>query len=165
MTSEPESPHETSKEDFPSVPGFIYHFFRIVLGTIFIVASIEKLERPWDFGRAIYAYQLLTGPLAYLISPVAIIMPALEFVTGFFLIINRLVRPSALLILAMNIVFMVAIGSVMVRGMNIDCGCGLDTGFIAAIAGTQAGWGAMTRDIVILMMNIVVLSAGQSKNR
>jgi uncharacterized membrane protein YphA (DoxX/SURF4 family) len=165
MTAGSESPCETPSKDRPIVPGFIYHFFRIVLGAIFILASLEKLERPWDFGRAIYAYQLLTGPLAYLISPIAIIMPALEFVAGFFLIINRLVRPSALVILAMNIVFMVAIGSAIARGMNIDCGCGLDTGIIAVIAGTQAGWGAMTRDLVIVIMNLVVLFANHSKNR
>ena len=147
------------------VPDLIYHAFRIILGLIFILASLEKLGRPWDFGRAIYVYELLEGPLAFFISPVAIIMPALEFVAGFLLLINRLVRPSALIILAMNIVFMLVIASAMVRGMDIDCGCGLDTGIIAVIAGTQAGWEAMIRDIVFVIMNLVVLFAGQSKSR
>jgi len=147
------------------VPSFIYQTCRILLGLIFIVASFEKIERPWDFGRAIHVYEILVGPLAYLISPMAIIMPVLEIVTGILLVINRLVRPSALIILAMNVVFIIAIASVMLRGMDIDCGCGLDTGIIAMLAGTQADIGALVRDFVIIAMNLVVLFAPQSKHK
>ena len=164
VTVAPET-EKSASPDFPLVPGIIYHIFRILLGVIFVVASLEKIARPWDFGRAIYAYHLLTGPLAYFISPIAIIMPVMELVAGFLLIINRLVRPSAIIILAMNFVFMIAIGSAMARGMDIDCGCGLDSGIIAVLAGTQAGWGAMTRDLIFVIMNIVVLFSPQSRNR
>jgi uncharacterized membrane protein YphA (DoxX/SURF4 family) len=148
-----------------AVPGFVYHFCRIVAGLIFVVASCEKLVRPWDFGIAVYVYKILVGPFAYFISPLAIIMPFLELVTGLCLLISRWVRPAAILILAMNIVFIIAIASVMVRGMDIDCGCGLDVGIIAQIAGTQADIGALVRDFVIVAMSVVVLFAPQSRIR
>lgn len=147
------------------VPPFIYHAARILLGAIFIIASLDKIERPWDFGRAVYVYHILDGSLAYLISPLAIIMPPVEFITGLLMIVNRWVRPAALLILGMNIVFIIAIISVIARGMNIDCGCGLDVGIMSTIAGTQADLGALLRDFVFLAMNLIVLFAPQSKGR
>jgi putative oxidoreductase len=128
-----------------------------LLGLIFVIASFDKLARPWDFGRAIYVYHLLDGILGYLISPVGIIMPAVELVTGILLIVNRLVRPASLLILAMNVIFIIVIISAIVRGLDIDCGCGLDVGIVAALAGTQAGPGAIVRDLIFLAMNLVVL--------
>jgi len=147
------------------VPKIFYHACRLLLGAVFIIASIDKLERPWDFGRAIFVYDFLRGPLVYLINLIAIIMPPLELVTGLLLIVNKWVRPAALLILAMNLMFIVAIASVMVRGMDIDCGCGLDVGIIAMLAGTQADAGAIVRDLVFLVMNLVVLLSPLSTNR
>lgn len=146
-----------------AVPSILYHLFRIILGAVFIVASIEKIARPEDFGRAIDAYKILVGPFQVFISPVAVIFPWLELVTGFFLIINRLVRPSALLILGMNIIFVFAIASAMVRGLEVECGCGLDIGFLAQIAGTQADANALIRDFILIAMNLVVLLAPQSR--
>ena len=147
----------------PAVPGFVYHACRLMLGALFVLASYEKIERPWDFGRAIYVYEMLVGPFAYLISPTAVILPLLELVAGACLIVNRWVRPAALIILALNAVFMVAIGSAIARGMDIDCGCGLDVGVVAQLVGTQADWEAIARDIVVVAVNLVVLLAPQSR--
>jgi len=144
-----------------AVPCIVYHLLRILLGALFLVASLEKIERPWDFGRAIYAYSILVGPFAYLISPAAIVMPALEFVCGALLVINLKVRQAALAILAMNVVFIAAIVSVIARGLDIECGCGLDVGFL----GTQADAGALIRDLVILAVSLVILLAPQSTGR
>ena len=149
----------------PWVPSPMYHIFRILVGLIFILASLDKIYSPANFGRAIFAYQFLEGPFAYLISPMAVIMPWLELVTGFLLVANRLVRPAALIILGMNMMFIVAILSVMIRGISVECGCGLDVGPLSQIAGTQADAQALVRDIVILAMNLVVLFAPQSKEK
>jgi putative oxidoreductase len=139
------------------VPTVFYHVCRLLLGAIFIIASFDKIERPWDFGRAIYAYEMMTGIFAYLISPMAIIMPMLELVTGLLLVLNRWARPAALVLLAMNIMFIIAITSVMVRGIDVKCGCGLDVGIMATIAGTQADAGAIVRDLIFVILNLVVL--------
>ncbi len=149
----------------PAVPSVVYHICRILLGAIFVIAGIEKIIRPWDFGRAIWVYEMLVGPLGYLISPMAAIIPVLELVTGVCLMINRWVRPAALIILGMNVMFIIAVLSAMVRGMDIDCGCGLDVGLIAILVGTQADLGALVRDFVFVAVNLVVLLAPQSSGR
>jgi uncharacterized membrane protein YphA (DoxX/SURF4 family) len=147
------------------VPVVIYHIFRILLGLIFVVAGLDKIGRPADFVRAILAYQFLEGPFAYLISPMAIVIPWLELACGFFLIINRFVRPSSVIILGLNVMFIIAIGSVMARGISVECGCGLDIGPIASIAGTQADAEALVRDFVIVAMNLVVMFSRRSAKR
>ena len=145
------------KNDGFPIPSPVYHISRILLGFIFVMASLDKLAMPWMFGRAVVAYELLTGPLGYLVSPVVIILPALELVAGILLIINRLVRPGALITLALNIFFIVIIFSAIARGMEVECGCGLDKGPVAILAGTQADWGAIVRDLVFVVLNVIVL--------
>jgi uncharacterized membrane protein YphA (DoxX/SURF4 family) len=147
------------------VPAVIYHIFRILLGLIFVAASLDKIGRPADFVRAILAYQFLEGPFRYLISPMAIVVPWLELASGIFLIINRFVRPSSVIILGLNVMFIIAIASVMARGISVECGCGLDIGPIASIAGTQADAQALVRDFVIVAMNLVVMFSGRSAKR
>lgn len=104
---------------------------------------------PWDFGRAIFAYEILPG---YLISPLAIVMPWVELAAGLLLIFNKMVRPSAILIALMNVIFILAIASVMVRGMDIECGCAFEFGPLATIVGTQADGWALVRDFILLGM-------------
>jgi len=147
------------------IPSPVYHICRILLGLIFVVASLDKIAMPWMFGRAVVEYEILTGSFGYLTSLVVIILPALELVTGVLLIANKLVRPSAILLLAMNIFFILIIFSAMIRGLNIECGCGLDDGPISVVVGTQADWGAILRDIIFVVMNVIVLTAPQSKSK
>jgi len=129
-----------------------FHVCRIILALVFIIAAAEKIARPVDFGRAIQAYQLLNG---YLISPTAIFIPWIELFAGVLMLFNKFTRPAAIILGMMNIVFIIAIASVMFRGMNIDCGCGLDVGFLSYIVGTQADGWALVRDIIFLAMAVV----------
>ena len=147
-----------------TIPSPVYHISRVLLGAIFVIASLDKLAMPWMFGRAVIAYDLLNGSLGYLVSPVVIILPALELVCGILLIINKLVRPAAIITLALNIFFIVIILSAIARGMEVECGCGLDKGRIAMLVGTQADWGAIKRDLVFVVLNVIVLLAPQSKS-
>jgi len=147
------------------VPPLVYHTCRVLLGLIFVIACIDKIARPADFAKAVYDYHLLIGPLAIFIAPMAVILPFLELVTGVLLLINRLVRPASLIILGMNIMFIIAIGSAVARGMEIDCGCGLDISFLDSLAGTQADIHGLVRDFVFLAMNLIVLVSPQSESR
>ncbi|MDZ7724955.1 MAG: MauE/DoxX family redox-associated membrane protein [candidate division KSB1 bacterium] len=53
----------------------------------------------------------------------AIVLPWLELVCAVLLILNRWVRPTALILIGLNIVFMAAISSALIRGLDIECGC------------------------------------------
>ena len=130
-----------------------YHLCRIFLGLLFVVASYDKILSPWNFGRAIYVYKILPG---YLVSPLAASMPWVELIAGILLVVNRFARPAAVVVGGLIVVFLLAIGTVIARGMAIDCGCGLDVGPLALIVGTQADGWALVRDLILLGITAIV---------
>lgn len=149
--SGPDTQNTTPVEDAAQskMARVLYQIGRIFLGLIFVTAAIQKIMIPWDFGRAIFAYEILPG---YLISPMGIVMPWVELAAGLFLLFNRMVRPSAILIALMNVMFILAIASVMIRGMDIECGCAFEIGPLATIVGTRADGWALVRDFIFLGM-------------
>lgn len=95
-------------------------FFRIILGVVFVSASIPKILNPSDFAAILYGYSLF--PLS-LINILAIVFPFIEFVTGFFLIFG-IYPKSALIIFNFLISFFIIIISYnLLRDHEFDCGC------------------------------------------
>ncbi len=93
---------------------------RLVLGVVFIYASLEKIQNPAGFAQAIYNYRMVPEAL---INIMAIVLPWLELICGVLIIVGVFVRGSALLIGAMLAVFIVALSSALLRGLDISCGC------------------------------------------
>ena len=93
---------------------------RIILGVVFIYASLEKIQNPGGFAQAIYNYRMVPDSL---INIMAIVLPWLELICGILIIIGVFVRGSALLIGAMLAVFIIALSSALMRGLDISCGC------------------------------------------
>ena len=60
---------------------FVIIILRLIIGGIFIYASIGKLMNPVEFGAAIRGYDLL--PLGS-ISFLSVILPFVEFLSGLF---------------------------------------------------------------------------------
>jgi len=93
---------------------------RPVVGGIFLVSGLAKIADPVRFLLTLREFQLLPGVLE---SFLAIYLPWLEFLLGLCLVLGILHRTAALLIAGLNGFFIVAIGSVMARGIEVDCGC------------------------------------------
>ena len=93
---------------------------RLILGAVFIYASIDKIAHPEAFAKAVYNYQILPG---FLINLTAIILPWLELILGLFLIIGLFREGSAFIVTLLLIVFFVAIIFNLARGLDIHCGC------------------------------------------
>jgi putative oxidoreductase len=93
---------------------------RLILGVVFIYASLEKIQNPAGFAQAIYNYRMVPVPL---INMMAVLLPWLELLCGVLIIVGVFVRGSALLIGAMLAVFIVALSSALLRGLDISCGC------------------------------------------
>jgi uncharacterized membrane protein YphA (DoxX/SURF4 family) len=93
---------------------------RLILGVVFIYASLEKIQNPAGFAQAIYNYRMVPEAL---INIMAIVLPWLELICGILIIVGVFVRGSALLIGAMLAVFIVALSSAILRGLDISCGC------------------------------------------
>ena len=95
--------------------------FRWAVGLMFIYASLYKIIDPGEFARSIQNYKIAPYGLTNLM---ALILPWIEFLSGLFLIIGKcMIRGSTLVISGLLIIFIVAMISAIVRGLDIECGC------------------------------------------
>jgi len=93
---------------------------RLIVGGIFIYASLDKLFDPAQFARIIYNYHLLPGSL---INLSAIIMPWVELICGIALVAGIYRGGASLVLNALIISFAVAITINLFRGVDLECGC------------------------------------------
>lgn len=124
---------------------------RLVLGSVFVIAGIEKIVNPNAFAKAINNYQLV--PFAAL-NVMALVLPWLEVLTGVFLIFGIRLRASSALVSAMLVVFLIAIGSAMARGLSIECGCYSQGG-----GGETVGWKKVFEDVALLLLAVQIFAA------
>jgi uncharacterized membrane protein YphA (DoxX/SURF4 family) len=131
---------------------WLHLVLRVALGGFFLYASVGKIADPAAFAKAVYQWQV-TGPV--LSNLVAVVLPWVEAIAGLMLIVGLWKREAALTIGLMLIVFIVAAGSVMARGIDVEnCGC-----FAPAAAAAQhaerawyegVGWFLVVRNAVML---------------
>ena len=127
---------------------FCYHSARLVLALVFVYAGAVKMEDVVAFAGHIAAYQVLPYAVNYL---VAATLPYVEFLAGVMLLLNARVRPALVVVGGMTLLFMVALVSVLLRGLDIDCGC-FDPG-----GGQDVGAGiALLRDIGLMLLVVLV---------
>ncbi|WP_309397628.1 MauE/DoxX family redox-associated membrane protein [Cerasicoccus maritimus] len=98
----------------------IAHILAVALGGFFIYAGVGKIAAPVDFFESILNYQLVGAELAWL---VAMFLPWLEVLAGAALIWPKLRCGGLLWIGGMLLVFIVALITALVRGLDIECGC------------------------------------------
>ena len=121
---------------------------RITLGVLFIYAALLKIADPVAFAGSVAAYRILPYFASYL---TAAVLPFLELVCGVLLVCGYWVKGGALIIAGMNVVFIAALASAIVRGLDIDCGCFKQGG------PKTSPWLALARDFVFLVMTLCVL--------
>jgi uncharacterized membrane protein YphA (DoxX/SURF4 family) len=99
---------------------FFYHLTRLILGAVFIYASLDKILHPGAFAQAVFNYQVLPGQLVNL---TALILPWVELILGACLLSNRWMTGAAGLAAVLMTVFIGLILFNLARGLNISCGC------------------------------------------
>ena len=123
---------------------------RLYLGVVFILACLHKIASPATFALDVATYQFL--PLS-LINIFALIMPMLELLAGVMIVVGLRTRAAALLIAAMMLAFMIALGWALSLGLEMSCGC------FASQGGAHypiSGW-TMLRDAGWLVLALYVL--------
>ncbi|APG25082.1 MULTISPECIES: MauE/DoxX family redox-associated membrane protein [Syntrophotalea] len=98
----------------------LYHFCRLLLGGLFLYAGVVKALDPAGFAGEIANYKILPYRLNFLVAST---LPYVEMLAGLLLVVQHKLRPATLVIGGLNLVFMVALTSLLVRGLDIDCGC------------------------------------------
>ncbi len=123
-----------------------YHFTRLVMACVFIYASIDKILHPDLFAEAVNNYQVLPG---YLVNLTALILPWLELILGFCLLINRWMAGASALAAGLMALFVGMIIFNLARGLDIGCGC-----FSAAPDGNPVTLLTLLRDISFLIVSL-----------
>lgn len=130
----------------------------LILGGLFIYASIDKIAKPYAFAKIIYGYQLVPDIFIY---AMAISFPWVEMITGLFLVAGIYKRTAAIILTGMLLIFATAISINLIRGLKFDCGC-------FSTVTTQSGSNPvelLIRDILILIPGIIIISHGQKATR
>ena len=108
-----------------SLDRYLIVITRIILGAAFLWASFGKILEPGDFARSISNYHIFPFGIENI---VALILPWLELLIGMGLILGIMVDGSVQISAILLIMFILMIGQAMLRGFNIECGCGLKEG-------------------------------------
>jgi uncharacterized membrane protein YphA (DoxX/SURF4 family) len=115
---------------------------RLVVGGIFVYASLDKIAHPDAFARIVFNYHMVP---ASLINLVALILPMVELLAGALLILGVWPRSAGLVLLTLTAVFIVALSVNWMRGVNLECGC-----FTVSSKAKGAIGSLILRDVLLL---------------
>jgi putative oxidoreductase len=130
----------------------------VLLGAVFLYASLDKIAQPAEFARIVYHYQVI-GPSARLgyvpANLLAVALPWTEAVAGVLLIAGVWRREAAAVVGVLLVAFLAAVGSALLRGIDIEnCGC-----FTVDGAGRRAGLWLMLGDAALLAVSALLAAA------
>ena len=99
---------------------WVQRLLRIIIGSIFIYASFDKIIHPDRFAEIIWNYKILPWSL---INISAIWLPCLELIVGVLVIGGIWVRISSFLLIGLMVLFIGGISYSLARGVSLHCGC------------------------------------------
>jgi uncharacterized membrane protein YphA (DoxX/SURF4 family) len=122
---------------------------RLVLGGVFIYASLDKIVHPLEFAKIIKNYQILAD---FLITLPALVLPWLELLAGFCLVSGLWKRSAAILLSLLLLAFIIALGANALRGLDVSCGC-----FSTSASDTENAYVLIFRDLLILLPGLMII--------
>jgi uncharacterized membrane protein YphA (DoxX/SURF4 family) len=130
---------------------------RLVLGGIFIYASLDKIVHPQEFARIVANYGILPD---FLVTLPALVLPWLELVAGLCLVSGLWARSAAFLLSLLLLAFILALGVNAIRGIDVSCGC-----FSTSASDTENAYVLIFRDLLILLPGLVIIFFGRGNNK
>jgi len=124
---------------------YITLIFRIILGSIFLVAATAKISDLSGFAKEIGNYQIVPDLLRNIM---AITIPWIELVCAIFLIVGIRMKSSATILGVLIIIFNIAIFIALLKGLNINCGCHTQ------VMAEKVGWQKILENTGLLLISI-----------
>jgi uncharacterized membrane protein YphA (DoxX/SURF4 family) len=124
---------------------------RLYVGAVFLMACVHKIHHPGTFALDVATYQFL--PLST-INLFALVVPWIELVVGALLVLGIRVQAAALIVSALMVSFMIALGWALHLNLDMSCGC-----FASQAASEEDAISAQTllRDSVWLLLGLYIL--------
>jgi uncharacterized membrane protein YphA (DoxX/SURF4 family) len=126
--------------------------FRLLLAVVFLIAGASKIAHPWVFVHTVEGYRMLPGSLA---RPFGLALPWVEVLLALYLLVGLFTRVAAVVMCAVLVMFLFALGVQLAHGHTGDCGCvvGITNPVITAfVGGNTIGAFDLVRDGVLLLM-------------
>ncbi|MEO8666302.1 MAG: MauE/DoxX family redox-associated membrane protein [Ignavibacteria bacterium] len=128
---------------------YLLFVLRLIVGGLFVYASMEKLMNQEEFSKAIFNYKFLPDVF---INIFAIVIPYLELISGLLLILGIFKRGSSFIFLVLLVVFIIALTQAYARGLDISCGC-----FSLETVGQKSDiLSRIIEDILLLIATIII---------
>jgi uncharacterized membrane protein YphA (DoxX/SURF4 family) len=121
-------------------------FTRLLVGGVFVYASVDKILHPEQFARIIFNYHLVPAPW---INLAALVLPCVECLAGLFLIFGIWPKSAGLILTSLTLVFIVALAVNWVRGVSLECGC-----FTVSSKAKGAIGSLIVRDVLLLLAGL-----------
>ena len=128
----------------------IYDFSRLVVGLVFIVASISKISDPMAFSNIIDNYHVTP---VFVNNLVALFLPWIELFIGLGLLLDVYPKTCSKLSIILLLWFIFILSLAYFRGININCGC------FSVDQGSSSSSDILSRifqDIVFLVLSFIV---------
>lgn len=130
---------------------------RLALGGLLLLAAYTKLSNPQEFAFSIKAFKILPDHLAVLAT---FVVPWMEAICGVLLVLGLWARSAALAGVLQLAVFIAAIVSVILRHMNVSCGC---FGKYEPFCTGPLGWCNVIQNSVLLVAGLLILALGPGR--
>lgn len=116
---------------------------RLGVAAVFVLAAIPKLLDVPAFAADVRNYQAFPDATVHLVAG---IVPAMELVGAASLVTGLERRAGAVVLGLLTIGFIALIASVLVRGIDLQCGC-----FGRDAEAASVGWSLVARDVALLV--------------
>ena len=120
------------------------HSLRLILALVFTAAAIPKILDPAAFTQSVAGYQLLPDAL---VRFTVLTLPWLEVLLAILLVCQVCTGPALFLTNLLLAVFLAALGSAHLRGLDVDCGC------FGSSAPASMTW-YLIRDVIFLTLGL-----------
>jgi uncharacterized membrane protein YphA (DoxX/SURF4 family) len=123
---------------------------RLFLAVIFFYSGLVKASGSAQFAIALAPFAMVPDTW---IHPLSVLLPFVEIAGGALILVPRTERIGALLLLALCLVFITALGWALANGIIVDCSCFGQEQRPSAAKMTLA----LLRDIFLAVLALVVL--------
>jgi uncharacterized membrane protein YphA (DoxX/SURF4 family) len=133
-----------------TIPDYLTFLFRLIIGGLFVYASVYKILDPAAFAASIRNYMILPAEWSNL---AALTLPWIELGAGVFLILGIQTRPSALITTGLLGIFLGAVIYAYSIGLDVDCGC------FSSAQSSEGRIGAyhLVRDTVLFLISLWIV--------